>query len=474
MRNVGKFYIDGRWVDPVSTSTHVLINPADETPLATIPMAGIEDVDRAVAAASRAFETWSMTSCEERLVLLHRLLDLYNGAYDEIAELMMREMGTPIGFSKAAQAWVGRAHLEAAIEALDNIKLEEVRNGTLLSKEPIGVCALITPWNWPMNQLVVKAAPALAAGCTMVAKPSEYSPLSSIRFAELVHEAGFPAGVYNHITGVGEIAGDALARHPDVAMVSITGSTRAGIAVARAAADTVKRVAQELGGKSANIIMRDVDLEAAVKAGVDACYVNCGQACRAPARMLVPAERMDEAKSWAAAAAAAHTVGAPDGDAMLGPVVNSLQYERIQSLIAKGIEEGATLVAGGLGRPQGLERGYYVRPTVFGDVTNDMTIAREEIFGPVIALIGYETEEDAIRIANDTVYGLSGYIQCADIDKARALARRLRVGSIWINGADWDPRSPFGGYKQSGNGREHAEWGLEDYLEVKSTAGYAA
>lgn len=474
MRNVGKFYIDGRWVDPISSSTHVLVNPADETPVANIPMAGVEDVDRAVAAAKAAFEHYSMTSREERLALLRRLLDLYNEAYDEIAALMTLEMGTPIEFSKSAQAWVGRAHLEAAIEALENAKFEEVRNGTLLSKEPIGVCALITPWNWPMNQLVVKAAPALAAGCTMVAKPSEYSPLSSIRFAELVHEAGFPAGVYNHITGFGEVAGDALARHPDIALVSITGSTRAGIAVAKAAADTVKRVTQELGGKSANIIMRDVDLEAAVKAGVDACYVNCGQACRAPARMLVPAERMEEAKDWAAEAAGAHTVGAPDGDVRLGPVVNSLQYERIQSLIAKGIEEGATLVAGGLGRPDGLNSGYYVRPTVFGDVTNDMTIAREEIFGPVIALIGYQTEDDAIRIANDTIYGLSGYIQCADMDKARKLARKLRVGSIWINGAEWDPRAPFGGYKQSGNGREHAEWGLEDYLEVKSTAGYAA
>jgi len=474
MRNINKFYIGGQWVDPISTATHALVNPADETVIAHIPIANVADVDRAVAAAKAAFDDYSMTTREERLIMLRRLLDLYNAAYDEIAELMTREMGTPINFSKSAQAWVGRAHLEAAIDALQNAKLEEIRNGTLLSKEPIGVCALITPWNWPMNQLVVKAAPALAAGCTMVAKPSEYSPLSSIRFAELVHEAGFPAGVYNHITGSGEVAGEALARHPDVAMVSITGSTRAGIAVARAAADTVKRVAQELGGKSANIIMRDVDLEKAVKDGVDACYVNCGQACRAPARMLVPAERMEDAKRWAAEAAEAHTVGSPQTDVRLGPVVNALQFDRIQSLINKGIEEGATLVAGGPGRPDGLDRGYYVRPTVFGDVTNQMTIAREEIFGPVIALIGYETEEDAIRIANDTVYGLSGYIQCADIDKARAIARRLRVGSIWINGANWDACAPFGGFKQSGNGREHAEWGFEDYLEIKSTAGYAA
>ena len=325
-----------------------------------------------------------------------------------------------------------------------------------------------------MNQLVVKAAPALAAGCTMVAKPSEYSPLSSIRFAELVTEAGFPAGVYNQLTGDGAVAGEALSRHPDVDMVSITGSTRAGIAVAKAAAETVKRVAQELGGKSANLVMRDVDVEKAVRDGVYACFVNCGQACRAPARLLIPMEHMEAAKTWAKEAADAHSVGDPMTDVTLGPVVNQLQFDRIQALIQAGIDEGATLVAGGVGRPDGLETGYYIKPTVFADVTNDMRIAREEIFGPVIALIGYETEEHAIEIANDSVYGLSGYIQCADIEKARAIARQLRVGSIWINGADWDAAAPFGGYKQSGNGREHAEWGLEDYLEVKSTAGYAA
>ena len=473
MSNLDKFFINGSWVAPKSTLAHTLVNPADEQPICDIPMAGTEDVNDAVAAAKSAFDGYSRTSKDERLALLRRLLDLYNASYDEIADLMVREMGTTKAFSHAAQAWVGTAHLEAAIEALEKEEFEELRGNTLISKEPIGVCALITPWNWPMNQLVVKAAPALAAGCTMVAKPSEFSPLSSIRFAELVAEAGFPDGVYNHITGYGETAGETLARHPDVDMVSITGSTRAGIAVARAAADTVKRVAQELGGKSANIIMRDVDLEKAVKDGVDACFVNCGQACRAPARMLVPAERMEEAKRAAQAAANAHTVGDPMSDVALGPVVNETQYGRIQALIQSGIDEGATLVAGGTGRPEGLSRGYYVRPTVFADVEPSMTIAREEIFGPVIALIPYETEDEAIEISNDTVYGLSGYIQCADMDKARELARRLRVGSIWINGADWDAKAPFGGYKQSGNGREHGEWGLEDYLEVKSTAGYA-
>ncbi|GLQ73685.1 aldehyde dehydrogenase family protein [Vibrio penaeicida] len=472
MENIGKFYINGQWVTPDSSDTHTLINPATEAVTSQIPMANETDVNRAVAAAKAAFDDFSMTSKEERLALLKRLLSLYNDAYEEIAHLMVLEMGTTKAFSEAAQAWVGTAHLEATIAALEKESFEEVRGNTLISKEPIGVCVLITPWNWPMNQLVVKAAPALAAGCTMVAKPSEFSPLSSIKFAELVHQAGYPAGVYNHITGAGDSAGGALSRHPDVDMVSVTGSTRAGIAVAKSAASTVKRVAQELGGKSANLIMRDADLEKAVKDGVTACYVNCGQACRSPARMLIPEEKMEDAKRFAKEAADAHSVGDPMGDVTLGPVVNKIQFERIQSLIKAGIEEGATLVTGGLGRPDGLSKGYFVKPTVFADVDNSMTIAQEEIFGPVIALIGYKTESEAIEIANDTVYGLSAYIQCLDMEKARQIARKLRVGSIWINGADWDANAPFGGYKQSGNGREHGEWGLEDYLEVKSTAGY--
>ena len=473
MKHIDKFYIGGKWVAPQGGDVHELINPADESVIASIPMANEADVNAAVSAAKAAFDDWQMTSKEERLKLLRRLLELYNERYDEIAELMTREMGTTLDFSKAAQAWVGQAHLEAAIDALDRLELEEVRGNTLISLEPVGVCALITPWNWPMNQLVVKAAPALAAGCTMVAKPSEFSPLSSLLFAELIDEAGFPAGVYNHITGHGPSAGEQLSRHPDVDMVSITGSTRAGIAVARSAAETVKRVAQELGGKSANIILRDADLEKAVKDGVDACYVNCGQACRAPARMLVPVEKMEEAKRYAKEAADAHSVGDPMSDVKLGPVVNKLQFDRIQALIQSGIDEGATLVTGGTGLPDGLEKGYYVKPTVFADVPPGMTIEREEIFGPVIALIPYDSEEDAVRIANDTIYGLSGYIQTTDKDKARKIARQLRVGSIWINDAAWDPRAPFGGYKQSGNGREHGEWGLHDYLEVKSTAGWA-
>ena len=473
MDKFDRFYINGQWVKPNGTTRHLLINPADESLIGEIPMADLADVNAAVAAARAAFDDWQMTSKEHRLGLLRRLLELYNEHYDELAELMTREMGTTIAFSKAAQAWVGRVHLEAAIDALDRLEMQEVRGNTLISLEPVGVCALITPWNWPMNQLVVKVAPALAAGCTMVAKPSEFSPLSSLLFAELVHEAGFPAGVYNHITGYGHVAGEALSRHPDVDMVSITGSTRAGIEVAKAAADTVKRVAQELGGKSANIILRDADLEKAVKSGVEACFINCGQACRAPGRMLVPADLMEDAKNFAQAAAQAHSVGNPGDNVSLGPVVNQAQFERIQKLIQSGIDEGATLVTGGVGRPEGLEKGYYVKPTVFADVKPGMTIEREEIFGPVIVLISYESEDEAIEIANNTVYGLSGYIQTADIDKARKMARRLRVGSIWINGADWDARAPFGGYKQSGNGREHGEWGLHDYLEVKSTAGWA-
>lgn len=472
MQNIDKFFIGGTWQKPGSHETHALINPATEEKLADIPMADCADVAAAVAAAKAAFPAWSLTGKEERLKLLRRLLELYTAAYNEFAELMVREMGTTITFSKSAQAAVGKMHLEATIDALDKHEFEELRGNTLISTEPVGVCALITPWNWPMNQLVVKAAPCLAAGCTMVAKPSEFSPLSSIRFAELVEEAGFPAGVYNHITGYGHTAGEALARHLDVDMISITGSTRAGVAVAKAAANTVKRVAQELGGKSANIILPDADLKQSVRDGVNACLINVGQACRSPARMLLPADRMEEAKAYAKEAAESQSVGDPMADVALGPVVNESQFSRIQSLIETGIAEGATLVTGGPGRPEGLNRGYYVRPTIFGDVTNDMTIAREEIFGPVLAIIGYGTEDEAIEIANDSVYGLSGYIQTSDIQKARRIARRLRVGTIWINGADWDARAPFGGYKQSGNGREHAEWGLHEYFEIKSTAGW--
>lgn len=473
MQQVDKFYIGGAWVGPQGSQAHTLINPATEEPIAQIAMASVQDVNRAVAAAKEAFEGYSMTTREQRLAWLRRLLEFYNESYDEIAALMTLEMGTTAQFSRDAQAWVGREHLEAIIEALEVFQFEEMRNGTLLSREAVGVCALITPWNWPMNQLIVKVVPALAAGCTFVVKPSEYSPLSANRFAELVHQAGFPAGVYNQIFGYGAIAGEAMAGHPDVDMVSITGSTRAGIAVAKTAADTVKRVHQELGGKSPNIILPDADLEDAVNRGVKACFGNTGQACRAPTRMLVPAGRMDEAARYARQTVEGLRVGAPtDAGTDIGPVVNALQFDRIQGLIAKGIAEGATLVVGGPGRPEGMNKGYYVRPTVFADVRNDMTIAVEEIFGPVLCLIGYQDEEDAIRIANDTVYGLAAYVQTPDLAKARRIARRLRAGQVHINYADWSAREPFGGFKQSGNGREHGEFGLGDFLELKATAGY--
>lgn len=471
--NALKFLIDGQWMDPVGTGRHTLVNPATEEAICEIAMGNAADVDRAVAAAKAAFAAYSMTAPSERRRLLQRLLELYNDNYDDIAAMMTEEMGTTATFSRDAQAWVGRAHLETIIEVLATYPFEELRGDVLISREAVGVCGLITPWNWPMNQLVVKVAPALAAGCTMVVKPSEYSPLSSIRFSELVQEAGFPAGVYNYINGEGHVVGEAMSRHPDIDMMSITGSARAGIAVAKASADTIKRVHQELGGKSANILLPDADFEEAVARGVHGCYTNCGQACKAPTRMLVPHERMDEAAAIAARTADAIKVGSPtDGSSQQGPVVNRQQYERIQVLIESGIAEGARLVAGGLGRPKGLNRGYYVRPTVFSHVTPDMTISREEIFGPVLSIIGYADEDDAVRIANDTVYGLAGYVQTKDAAAAHRVARQLRVGMVYINEADWDAASPFGGFKQSGNGREHGEFGLADFLEIKATGGY--
>jgi aldehyde dehydrogenase (NAD+) len=472
--NALRFHIDGKWGAPSGQARHALVNPATEEVICEIAMGDATDVDRAMAAAKAAFESYSMTSPKERQQLLRNLLDLYNRDYDEIADLMTLEMGTPTTFSKSSQAWVGRAHLETIINVLDTYQFEELRGDILISKEAVGVCALITPWNWPMNQLIVKVVPALAAGCTMVVKPSEFSPLSSIRFAELVAEAGFPKGVYNQINGAGHIVGEALCRHPDVDMVSITGSTRAGIAVAKAAADTIKRVHQELGGKAPNIIFPDADLEEAVSRGVLGSYTNAGQACKAPTRMLVPHDRMDAAAEIAARTANGVRVGSPvDPDSDLGPVVNRSQYERIQKLIQSGISEGARLVAGGLGLPQGLNRGYYVRPTVFSHVTSDMTIAKEEIFGPVLSIIGYSDEEEAIRIANDSVYGLAAYVQTSDVEKARKVARRLRAGMVYVNQADWDATAPFGGFKQSGNGREHGEFGLADFLEIKATGGYS-
>jgi len=468
-----QFYIDGRWVDPVEPRTMDVINPATEEVYGRISIGSAADVDLAVAAAARAFETFSQSSREERIDLLQAILDIFNRRSEEVAEAIMDEMGAPWGLAKHAQAPSGTQHISAALEVLKSYDFEEQIGATLILKEPIGVCGLITPWNWPINQISVKVAPAIAAGCTMILKPSEIAPFDAIIFAEILDEAGVPAGVFNLINGDGAGVGTALSQHPDIAMMSFTGSTRAGVLVAQNAAPSVKRVAQELGGKSANIILDDADLEQAVSGGVAMMIENTGQSCDAPSRMLVPKDKMDEAAAIAAKVAAAAAVGNPrEKGTRVGPVVSELQWNKIQDLIQKGIDEGATLVAGGTGRPDGLGTGYYVKPTVFANVSNDMTIAREEIFGPVLSIIPYDDEDDAIRIANDTPYGLSGYVSSGDIERARRVASRLRTGMVHINGADLEAMAPFGGYKHSGNGREWGVHGMDEYLEVKSVCGY--
>lgn len=466
-------YIDGAWVDPIERRTIDVVNPATEEVYTSIAAGSAADVDRAVRAARAAFPSWTRSSREERLALLRRVLDIYNGRANEIAAAVTTEMGAPLSFSTGAQVWAGRVHLESTIKALETVHFEEHRGTTHIIREGIGVCGLITPWNWPLNQIVCKVAPAIAAGCTMILKPSEIAPISGVIFAEIMEAAGTPKGVFNLVSGDGPSVGAAMSAHPDIDMMSFTGSTRAGILVAKASADTVKRVAQELGGKSPNLILRDADFEAAITTGVGACFANSGQSCDAPTRMFVPAERHDEALEIAKRAAATHKVGNPlDADTVLGPVISQIQYDKIQRLIQAGIEEGATLVCGGLGRPEGLNRGYYVRPTIFGNVRHEMTISREEIFGPVLSILPYETEEEAIEKANDTVYGLAAYIASGDIAHARRVARELRAGTVNINYPDWDVFAPFGGYKQSGNGREYADWGIHDFLETKGIVGY--
>lgn len=474
MKEALQFYINGQWVDPVEEAqTLDVINPSNEEVIGRIALGSASDVDKAVDAAKEAFETFSKTTREERVELLGAIVAGYQARIDEIAETISQEMGAPMWLAKAAQAPSGMAHFATALEILKGYEFEEQRGSTAIRKEPVGVCGLITPWNWPINQIACKVAPAIAAGCTMVLKPSEVAPLNAILLTEILHEAGVPKGVFNLVNGDGPAVGAAISAHPEIDMVSFTGSTRAGREVAKAGADSIKRVTQELGGKSANIILDDADLEQAVKGGVEACFMNSGQSCNAGTRMLVPRDKHAQALEIAKATAEAIVVGPADGQVKIGPVVSEAHWQKVQGLIQKGIDEGAELVAGGPGKPEGLETGYYVKPTVFGGVDNDMTIAREEIFGPVIAILPYDSEEDAIRIANDTVYGLSGYVQSGDVEHAKAVASQLRTGNVHLNGAGPDFTAPFGGYKQSGNGREWGDHGFEEFLEVKAVFGAA-
>ena len=471
MRDYTKFYIDGQWVDPATPNPLDVINPATEEVAGRIHLGSAADVDRAVAAAKKAFPSFSRTSVKERIELLGAIAGEYQKRYNDMAAAITEEMGAPAWLSNQAQAALGIGHISTAMEVLKTYKFDELKGTTLIAKEPIGVCAFITPWNWPINQIACKVAPALAVGCTMVLKPSEIAPFSAYIWTEILHAAGVPAGVFNLVNGDGPGVGVALSSHKDVDMVSFTGSTRAGIAVAKNAADTVKRVAQELGGKSPNIVLPDADLVKAVTGGVQSVMMNSGQSCNAPTRMLVPRAKMAEAAAIAKQVAEATTVGDPNGNAAMGPVVSETQWNKIQGLIEQGIKEGATLVAGGPGRPEGLDKGYYVKPTIFADVTNDMTIAREEIFGPVLAMLPYDSEEQAIAIGNDTVYGLAAYVQ-GEPEHAKKVARELRAGQVNVNQAGFDLMAPFGGYKQSGNGREWGDHGFADFLETKAIIGW--
>ena len=475
MREYLQFYINGEWVDPVEPRPFNVINPATEAVCARISLGSEADVDRAVAAARAAFDSYGVSTREERLALLERCAEVYKRRYDDMATVISEEMGAPKMLAEKAQAHTGLGHLKQAAKVLRDFDFEEDLGPHRVVKEPIGVCGLITPWNWPINQIACKVAPALAVGCTVVLKPSEIAPLSARLWAEIMHEAGVPAGVFNLVNGDGPTVGAALSRHPGVDMMSFTGSTRAGTQVAVNAAPTVKRVTQELGGKSPNIILEDADLEKAVTRGVISMYTNTGQSCNAPSRMFVPAARLAEAEEIVRRVTEGVVVGDPrDAATQIGPVVSEAQFNKIQALIQKGIDEGAKLVTGGPGKPGGLEAGYFVRPTVFSAVRNDMTIAREEIFGPVLVMIPYASEEEAIAMANDTPYGLAAYVQSGDIEHARAVARRIRAGNIHLNGASGGYDVPFGGFKQSGNGREWGAHGFADYLEIKAVEGFAA
>jgi aldehyde dehydrogenase (NAD+) len=472
--NEAKFYIDGQWLDPVESSGEiVVVNPATEEEVARVARGSTADVDAAVRAAHRALPSYSRTSREERIALLTRVLEGYRRRLPEMAAAMTTEVGIPTSFSEKVQARIGEWHLENDIEVLKEYPFEQEWGTTQIIREPIGVCALISPWNWPMNQVLVKVGPALAAGCTMVLKPSQLSPLSTMILAEVLDEAGVPAGVFNLINGPGSTLGGSLASHPLVDMVSVTSSTEVGAAVAIEAAPTIKRVSQELGGKSAYIVFEDVNLEKVVVGGVRGCMRNSGQSCNAPTRMLVAEAVYDEAVAIAAREADQLVVGDPrDPDTFMGPVAGKKQYENVRGYIQIGLDEGARLVAGGLERPAGLERGYYVRPTVFADVRGHMRIAQEEVFGPVLCIIPFKDENEAIALANDSAYGLSGYVSSGDVERARRVARRIRTGMVHLNGASTDMSAPFGGYKMSGNGREWGRFGLEDFLEVKAVMGY--
>ena len=473
MDNLQKFYIGGQWVAPASDATMPVLNPATEAQIGSVAMGSAADVDNAVAAAKAAFESFSQTSKADRLALLHRLKTVTKKRIEDLAQAMRMEMGAPISMARDAQADAAVGHLQGFIDALETLEERTtLANGDVLMREPIGVCGLVTPWNWPMNQIALKVIPALATGCTCVLKPSEHTPVSAMVYAEIIDEAGYPAGVFNLINGDGANVGSALSRHRDVQMMSFTGSTRAGTAVTRDAAETIKRVTLELGGKSPNLVFSDCDLEERVAASVDECMFNTGQSCDAPTRLLVERSCYDEVLKIAKHAAEATAVGDPaqTGD-HIGPLFDRIQYERVQAMIQKGLDEGATLLAGGLGKPEGFETGWYVKPTIFADVSNEMAVAQEEIFGPVLVIIPFEDEADAIAIANDTPYGLAAYLQTGSPARAERVSSRLRAGAIHINGGGFNYGSPFGGYKQSGNGREGGLMGLEDYLETKTLHG---
>jgi aldehyde dehydrogenase (NAD+) len=475
MQNRMKFYIDGAWVDPAVVKTVPVVNPATEEKMYDVAVGSKADVDKAVAAARKAFETFSVTTREQRIELFGRIIEAYKKRAKDIAAAISDEMGAPIPMAERAQAGSGLGHLMSTLQVLKDYHFEEKVGSAVVVREPIGVIGMITPWNWPLNQIACKVAPALAAGCTMILKPSEFTPSSAIIFAEVMHDAGVPKGVFNLINGLGPEVGVAMSEHPGIDMISFTGSTRAGIDVAQRAAKTVKRVSQELGGKSPNVILEDADFTKAVSGGVMHVFNNSGQSCNAPTRMIVPAAKMAEVKAIAKAVADKTKAGDPKAEGTtIGPVVNRTQWDKIQALIKKGVDEGATLVAGGPGLPEGVNKGFYVRPTVFADVTNDMTIAREEIFGPVITILGAKDEADAVKIANDTPYGLAGYVSAGTVEGANRVGRQIRAGNINLNGVPNERTAPFGGYKQSGNGREWGKFGMEEFLEVKAIALPAA